>query len=46
LRAYDPAPVKIESYYNNPTLAFAPDGRSILFSVALSGRGETSWLLP
>jgi len=44
-RAYDPAPVKIESYYNNPTLAFAPDGRSILFSIALSGRGETSWLL-
>jgi eukaryotic-like serine/threonine-protein kinase len=45
-RAYEPEPVKISSYYNTPSLAFAPDGTSIMFGVALTGRGETSWLLP
>jgi Tol biopolymer transport system component len=45
-REYLPAPVKIDSYYNSPSLAFAPDGKKILFAVALKGRGETSWLLP
>ena len=45
-RPYTPAPVKIDSYYNTPALAFAPDGRRLIFGVALTGRGETSWLLP
>ena len=43
---YDPMPLKIESYYNSPWLSFSPDGRSIILGVALTGRGETSWLLP
>ena len=45
-RPYTPMPVQVDSYYNSPTLAFAPDGRHVIFGIALTGRGETSWLLP
>jgi Tol biopolymer transport system component len=45
-RRYDPMPFQSTQYYNNPAIAFTPDGKHILLSVALDTRGETSWLLP
>jgi Tol biopolymer transport system component len=46
-RPYEPEPsFEGRQYYNNPSLAFAPDGSKILFSIALEGRGELSWELP
>ena len=45
-RKYEPGGLKVDSFYNTPILAFAPNGRNILFSVAMGGRGETAWLLP
>jgi Tol biopolymer transport system component len=45
-REYEPMPVKVDSFYNVPSLAFAPDGKSIIIGLALTGRGETSWILP
>jgi len=43
---YEPVPLHPHQTYNNPTIAFSPDGRHILLSVAQEGPGETSWLLP
>jgi len=45
-RKYEPGGLKVDSFYNTPILAFAPNGRNILFSVAMGGYGETAWLLP
>jgi Tol biopolymer transport system component len=45
-RKYEPGAVKVDSFYNTPVLSFAPDGRKIVFSVAMGGKGETAWLLP
>jgi len=45
-RKYEPGGLKVDSFYNTPILAFAPNGRNILFSVAMGGRGETAWLMP
>ena len=43
---YDPLPFQASQPYNNPALAFAPDGKQILLFVALNTRGETAWRLP
>ena len=45
-RKYQGMPFHSSQFYNNPTLAFSPDGKSILLCVALDTRGETAWLLP
>jgi Tol biopolymer transport system component/predicted Ser/Thr protein kinase len=45
-RRYQPMPFQATQFYNNPALAFSPDGRQILLFVALDTRGETAWLLP
>jgi Tol biopolymer transport system component len=39
-------PFQATQFYNNPSLAFSPDGKQILLCVALGGRGETAWFLP
>jgi eukaryotic-like serine/threonine-protein kinase len=45
-KPYLPAPFPPGNHFNNPAIAFAPDGKSIAAAVALEGRGETTWLLP
>jgi Tol biopolymer transport system component/tRNA A-37 threonylcarbamoyl transferase component Bud32 len=45
-KPYLPAPFPPGSHFNNPAIAFAPDGKSIAIAVAFEGRGETTWLLP
>ncbi|MGA7235940.1 MAG: protein kinase [Bryobacteraceae bacterium] len=45
-KPYSPAPFPPGSHFNNPAIAFAPDGKSIAIAVAFEGRGETTWLLP
>jgi Tol biopolymer transport system component/tRNA A-37 threonylcarbamoyl transferase component Bud32 len=45
-KKYEPMPIHPIQTYNNPTIAFAPDGKQILLSVAQAGKGETSWILP
>jgi eukaryotic-like serine/threonine-protein kinase len=45
-KPYSPAPFPPGSHFNNPSIAFAPDGKSIAIGVAFEGRGETTWLLP
>jgi Tol biopolymer transport system component len=45
-RPYEPQPLPSGDYYNNPVIAFAPDGRKILVAVAIQGRGELAWLAP
>ena len=43
---YGKMPFETKRWYNNPTLAFSPDGRQILLCLALDTRGESAWLLP
>jgi Tol biopolymer transport system component len=43
---YEPQPLPQEVNYNNPAIAFAPDGKKILIAVAFYGRGETAYLAP
>ncbi len=43
---YTPAPFPPGSSFNNPVIAFAPDGKSIVAAIAFEGRGESAWLLP
>ncbi len=45
-RKYQPLELNATQWYNNPAVAFAPDGKHILLSLALGNKGETSWLLP
>ena len=45
-RRYEPMPFQAVQQYNNPSLAFSPDGKRILLFVALDTRGETAWMLP
>ena len=45
-KPYLPPPFPPGSHFNNPAIAFAPDGKSIAIAVAFEGRGETTWLLP
>ncbi len=45
-RRYEPMPFQAVQSYNNPSLAFSPDGKEILLFVALDTRGETAWRLP
>ncbi len=45
-RKYEPQPFPTGSHYNNPALAFAPDGKSVFVTIAFEGKGETTWLLP
>jgi eukaryotic-like serine/threonine-protein kinase len=45
-KPYLPAPFPRGVHFNNPSIVFAPDGKSIAVAVAFEGRGETSWLLP
>jgi eukaryotic-like serine/threonine-protein kinase len=45
-RRYEPAPFQATLWYNNPTVAFSPDGTKILLSIALDSLGEASWILP
>jgi Tol biopolymer transport system component len=45
-RKYEPDPFPTGNHYNTPTLAFAPDGKSIFVAIAFDGKGETGWLLP
>ncbi len=45
-RRYEPMPFQAVQSYNNPSLAFSPDGTEILLFVALDTRGETAWRLP
>ena len=45
-RRYEPMPFRAAQAYNNPALAFSPDGKRILLFVALDTRGETAWVLP
>jgi len=45
-RKYEPAPIPKGTFYNSPLIAFAPDGKQILLTLALTGSGETAWLLP
>ena len=44
-KKYEPMPIHPIQTYNNPTIAFAPDGKQILLSVAQAGKGELSWIL-
>ncbi len=43
---YLPEPFPAGVFFNNPAIAFAPDGKSIVISIAFEGSGETTWLLP
>jgi len=45
-KPYLPAPFPSHTHFNNPSIAFAPDGKSIAVAVAFEGSGETTWLLP
>ena len=45
-KKYEPMPFHATQVYNNPMIAFSPDGKQIQLSVAQEGRGETSWILP
>ena len=45
-RPYDPQPIPAGTYYNNPGLAFAPDGGKLLLAIAIGGRGELAYLVP
>jgi eukaryotic-like serine/threonine-protein kinase len=45
-RKYEPQPFSTGTHYNNPVVAFAPDGKSIFVAIAFEGNGETTWLLP
>jgi eukaryotic-like serine/threonine-protein kinase len=45
-RKYEPSPFPSSNHYNNPVVAFAPDGKSIFVGIAFDGKGETTWLLP
>jgi Tol biopolymer transport system component len=43
---YEPAPFPLGTFFNNPAIAFAPDGKNIVVNISFEGRGETTWLLP
>jgi len=43
---YGPQPIPAESSYNNPAIAFAPDGKKILIAIAIGRRGELAYLAP
>jgi serine/threonine protein kinase/Tol biopolymer transport system component len=45
-RKYAPMPFQSTQFYNNPALAFSPNGKSIVLCVALDTRGENCWQLP
>src|SRR5438477_9389761 len=45
-RVYEPQPFAPGVYYNNPAIAFAPDGKKIFVAVAFERRGETAYLAP
>jgi len=45
-RKYEPLPFQSSQYFDSPILRFAPDGKSLLLFIALSGIGQTCWLLP
>jgi eukaryotic-like serine/threonine-protein kinase len=45
-RLYSPQPFAPGVHYNNPGIAFAPDGKKILVAIAFEGRGETAYLAP
>jgi serine/threonine protein kinase len=45
-RLYEPQPFPKGNLYNNPGIAFAPDGRKILIAEAVEGRGELIYLAP
>jgi Tol biopolymer transport system component len=45
-KRYEPMPFQATQFYDNPALAFSPDGKQLLLCVALDTRGETAWLLP
>jgi Tol biopolymer transport system component/tRNA A-37 threonylcarbamoyl transferase component Bud32 len=45
-RPYSPRPFPADPHFNNPAIAFAPDGKSIAVAIAFEGKGETSYLLP
>ncbi len=44
--AYRPEPFPNTVHFNNPAIAFTPDGKNIALTIAFEGQGETSWLLP
>ena len=43
---YLPEPFPAGVFFNNPAIAFAPDGKNIVVNIAFEGSGETTWLLP
>ena len=45
-KRYEPMPFQAAGFYDNPALAFSPDGKRILLCLALETRGETAWSLP
>jgi len=45
-RLYEPQPFPKGNIYNNPGIAFAPDGKKILLAIAIEGRGELAYLAP
>jgi Tol biopolymer transport system component len=45
-RLYEPQPFPSSVLYNNPSIAFAPDGKKILVAIAIEGRGELTYLAP
>ena len=45
-RVYEPLPFQPAVHYNNPSVAFSPDGKKILVDIALEGHGETVVLAP
>ena len=45
-RPYEPQPVPKGNIYNNPGIAFAPDGKKILVAEAIEGRGELVYVAP
>ncbi len=45
-KPYLPEPFPTGTHFDNPAIAFSPDGKSIVVNIAYEGRGETTWLLP
>ncbi|MGA2598637.1 MAG: hypothetical protein ABSH09_16800, partial [Bryobacteraceae bacterium] len=43
---YEPQPLPAVHHYNNPTMAFSPDGKQILLAIAFQGIGETIQMAP
>ncbi len=43
---YEPQPLPAVHHYNNPTLAFSPDGKQILIAIAFQNIGETVRIAP